>query len=105
MSAKVVLLNANSAVCRQKCHELPNFLPTHKSDFLLLNKTKLNPRHKFYIPNYTTFRFDRTASVGGGTAILEATPFHAQQIIVPAIIAAPLSALSPLTPYTLPQYF
>ena len=87
MSTKVVLLNVNSVVSRQKRHDLTNFLSVHKPNLLLLTESKLHPRHKLHIPNYTTFRSNRVDRPGGGTAILVANPLDAQRVYIPNTIA------------------
>lgn len=68
---KIIHINVNSIIRLSRRHELCNFLDINKPDFVLLNETKLNAKHKINFQNYETIRRDRPNSVrGGGVAIL-----------------------------------
>lgn len=68
---KIIHINVNSIIRLSRRHELCNFLNIHKPDFVLLNETKLNPKHKLVFQNYEMIRKDRLNSTrGGGVAIL-----------------------------------
>ncbi|KAK2577593.1 hypothetical protein KPH14_012704, partial [Odynerus spinipes] len=55
--------NANGL--RNKIQEVEEFLARRKIDILLINETKLNPKIKLKIRNYTCIRKDRDNSAGG----------------------------------------
>lgn len=65
---KIATWNANSI--SNRINEIQLFLTDHSPDVLLIQETFLKPQAKFKIPNYETFREDRTAANCGGTAIL-----------------------------------
>lgn len=77
---KIIFVNINSIVSRQKRHYLNLFIKEHNPDILLLAEHKLNDRHKFQINNYTTFRQNRMGGRGGGTAILTKNWIKAERI-------------------------
>lgn len=64
---KLAYWNATSVI--NKKVEIRAFLESHKIDVFLLQETFLKPTHTFNIPNYHTYRNDRSTP-GGGTAIL-----------------------------------
>lgn len=59
----------NSDGINNKKEELIQFLQEHQIDVLLLGETWLTTGSRFTIPNYNTYRNDRTDQPGGGTAI------------------------------------
>ena len=61
----------NSLLSISRRLNLQKFLEKHNPDIVLLNETKLNPRHKLKFFIYDVIRKDRAgATRGGGTAIL-----------------------------------
>lgn len=70
-SLKIIQINVNSIIRISRRYELQSFLDEHKPDIVLLNETKLNPKHRVHFNNYKTLRKDRIGSIrGGGTAVL-----------------------------------
>ena len=67
---KIIQLNVNSLVSRHKRHELEVFLNKHKPHIVLLNETKIKPKHKVYFQKFNFYRNDRLQNKGGGTGIL-----------------------------------
>lgn len=68
---KIIHINVNSLISLSRRFDLQKFLEKHNPDIVLLNETKLNPRHKLKFFNYVMIRKDRPgATRGGGTAIL-----------------------------------
>lgn len=68
---KIVQINVNSLIRISKRYDLQVFLDANDPDIVLLNETKLNPRHNVIFKNYNIIRKDRIgATRGGGTAIL-----------------------------------
>jgi len=79
-SLKVVEININSIVRKQRRFDLLYFLELVKPDVALLCETKTNSTHKLTLEGYHIVRNDRgTKSKGGGTAILirDSIPFEA----------------------------
>lgn len=67
---KCISINANSLVEIQRREDLLILIKKTNPDIVLISETKLNPKHKFYIENYTLIRNDRDNNRGcGGTAI------------------------------------
>lgn len=68
---KIIHINVNSIISLSRRYDLQRFLSEHNPDIVLLNETKLNPRHNVTFFNYTVIRYDRNGAIrGGGTAIL-----------------------------------
>lgn len=68
---KIISLNINSLINISRRVELTKFLSDNKPDIVLLNETKLNPKHKIKFIGYNIIRRDRPrATQGGGIAIL-----------------------------------
>lgn len=68
---KIIQINVNSLISISRRYDLQQFLNMHNPDIVLLNETKLNPRHRLQFLNYNIIRKDRVHSKqGGGTAIL-----------------------------------
>ena len=68
---KIIQLNVNSLVSKEKRHSFENFLKIHKPTAVLLNETKLKKQHKLNFNNYNFIRNDRTTDGrGGGTGIV-----------------------------------
>lgn len=67
----VIQINENSIIKLSRRYDLVKFLSLHNPDFVMLNETKLNPKHNINFDNYNFVRKDRLgAARGGGTAIL-----------------------------------
>lgn len=66
----IIALNVNSVKCYGRRVALELFLSQHKADIIFLSETNLKPSNTFHVSNYSVFRHDRTASNGGGVAIL-----------------------------------
>lgn len=62
MSLNIAFFNANSIIIQ--------FLSKYNIDVLLLSHMFLKPNQSYNIANFTTYRRDRNAVPGGGTAIL-----------------------------------
>lgn len=70
-SLKIIHINVNSIISISRRYDLQEFLRKHNPDIVLLNETKLNPRHNLKFVNYNVVRHDRNGAIrGGGTAIL-----------------------------------
>lgn len=67
---KIIALNINSIIGKEKKLLLADFLQRQNPDIVLLTETKTNIKHKIYITNYQVIRNDRVNIGGGGTAIL-----------------------------------
>lgn len=65
---KIAYWNANGLA--DKKLELKEFLLRKEIDIMLIGETWLKSCHNFKIPNYCTYRNDRTEQPKGGTAIL-----------------------------------
>jgi len=76
MDEQLKILCWNCQGLGNKKSELLHFIRQHKIHIILLNETHLNPSASFKLPNYDTYRNDRTTLLGlrcaGGTAILVA---------------------------------
>lgn len=68
--SNLIICYWNACAVTNKKHELMNFLVEENIDIMLLGETWLKNGNNFSIPNYTTYRTDRTAQPHGGTAIL-----------------------------------
>lgn len=67
----IIHINVNSLIKLNRRYELNNLLRNQKPDIVLLNETKLNPKHKLVFEKYEMVRKDRvSANCGGGTGIL-----------------------------------
>lgn len=60
----------NACGITNKKTKLMNFLTEENIDIMLLGETWLKKGNNLTIPNYITYRTDRTAQLHGGTAIL-----------------------------------
>jgi hypothetical protein len=64
----ILLWNARGI--KSKKLELLNYLEANNIPIALISETHLQPSMKFKCPNFITYRSDRPAQLGGGTAIL-----------------------------------
>ena len=55
---------------RPKRKDLQNYLLENQIDILALNKTFLEPKFKFHLQGYDTYKNDRLVGTKGGVAIL-----------------------------------
>ena len=84
---RIIAVNVNSIITNEKRYGLLKFIEQNNPDILLLNETKLNPKHKITFENYSCIRTDRpNALQGGGTAIL----FRKQIAFISPISFSPL---------------
>lgn len=49
---KIIHINVNSIIRLSKRYDLHNFILQHNPDCVLLNETKLNPKHRISFKNY-----------------------------------------------------
>lgn len=84
----IIQLNVNSLISLKKRHEMDVFLNRVKPHIVLLNETKIRPKHQIQFRNYTFLRNDRLDNNGGGTGIL------IKQGIAHTVIPAPTSIRS-----------
>lgn len=67
----IIHINVNSLIKISRRYDLNLFISKYHPDLVLINETKLNPRHNLRFENYCFIRKDRKdAKRGGGTAIL-----------------------------------
>lgn len=67
-SIKIMQWNAQGISNLASRTELRDFVNRHHIDIILLAETILNQNHKFYLPDFSTYRHDREQH-GGGVAI------------------------------------
>ncbi|GFQ68769.1 hypothetical protein TNCT_160221 [Trichonephila clavata] len=80
--------------------ELQDFINKHSPDIILIQEPHLRPGVNFKIPNFTTFRNDRTpipTHPSGGTAILIKSSLKHHHIHTPSLgaVEATVVVLSP----------
>lgn len=64
----IIHININSLIKLSRRYYLSIFLNKYNPDLVLINETKLNPKHKLNFENYYLIR--KNSKMGGGTAIL-----------------------------------
>lgn len=85
---KVIQLNINSLVSKNKRTEFNLFLKKYKPQIVMLSETKLNKKHKLFFDGYKTLRNDRNTNKGGGTAIIHQNNIDCEYITTPNSITS-----------------
>lgn len=88
MSEILSILNWNCQGIGQKRAEFLQLSTKLRIDIILLNKTHLNPRKTFNLPNFYSYQTDMHssgASICGGTAILASRTFIHTEIQIPTL--------------------
>ena len=79
------ILSWNCNGIEAKLSELATFIKNHEIDIILLGETRLSVKHQLSLPNFYTYRTDRTPAprkpTTGGTAILVRRNIVHQHII------------------------
>lgn len=85
---KVIQLNINSLVSKNKRTEFNLFLKKYKPQIVMLSETKLNKKHKLFFDGYKILRNDRNTNKGGGTAIIHQNNIDCEYITTPNSITS-----------------
>ncbi|KAK2577957.1 hypothetical protein KPH14_012655, partial [Odynerus spinipes] len=88
---KIISSNVNSLISNARRTNLTELLKELNPDIVLINETKLNPKHKISLKDYNIIRQDRPeANQAGGTAIIIKKHFKFTEIILPNLSDDPL---------------
>lgn len=80
INLKIIFININSLVSRQKRHYFNLFIKEQKPDIILVAEHKLNKNHNLNINGYNIYRQHRNGRMGGGTAIIIKETFISERI-------------------------
>jgi len=88
----LLILSWNCNGIETKLPELATFIKNHKIDIILLGETRLSIKHQLSLPNFYTYRTDRTSAprkpTTGDTAILVRRNIVHQHINIKSLIGS-----------------